>query len=83
MGRQGEGGGLKILKNEETSFMDDPLVLVHDFQYRYYTPSYLKELHLQTPQHTKLSSTAFEHSTKFGQIWMNFLLKLEGVNLLT
>ena len=25
MGRQGEGGGLKILKNEETSFMDDPL----------------------------------------------------------
>ena len=26
MGRQGEGGGLKILKNEETSFMDDPLV---------------------------------------------------------
>ena len=24
MGRQGEGGGLKILKNEETSFMDDP-----------------------------------------------------------
>ena len=26
MGRQGEGGGLKILKNEETSFMDDPLL---------------------------------------------------------
>ena len=25
MGRQGEGGGLKILKIEETSFMDDPL----------------------------------------------------------
>ena len=25
MGRQWEGGGLKILKNEETSFMDDPL----------------------------------------------------------
>ena len=25
MRRQGEGGGLKILKNEETSFMDDPL----------------------------------------------------------
>ena len=24
MGRQGEGGGLRILKNEETSFMDDP-----------------------------------------------------------
>ena len=28
MGRQGEGGGLKILKNEETSFMDDPLAMV-------------------------------------------------------
>ena len=26
MGRQGEGGGLKILKIEETSFMDDPLL---------------------------------------------------------
>ena len=26
MGRQGEGGGLKILKNEETSLMDDPLL---------------------------------------------------------
>ena len=25
MGRQGEGGGLKILENEETSFMDHPL----------------------------------------------------------
>ena len=25
MGRQGERGGLKILKNEETSLMDDPL----------------------------------------------------------
>ena len=25
MGRQEEGGGLKILKIEETSFMDDPL----------------------------------------------------------
>ena len=25
MERQGEGGGLKILRNEETSFMDDPL----------------------------------------------------------
>ena len=24
MGRQGEGWGLKILKNEETSFIDDP-----------------------------------------------------------
>ena len=24
MGKQGEGGGLTILKNEETSFMDDP-----------------------------------------------------------
>ena len=28
MGRQGEGGGFKILKNEETSFMDDPLLTV-------------------------------------------------------
>ena len=27
MGRQGEGGELKILKNEETSFMDDPLLV--------------------------------------------------------
>ena len=30
MGRQGEGGGLKILKNEETSFMDDPLIKQHN-----------------------------------------------------
>ena len=29
MGRQGEGGGLKILKNEETSFMDEPQVSRH------------------------------------------------------
>ena len=28
MGRQGEGGGLKILKNEETSFVDDPLAIM-------------------------------------------------------
>ena len=28
MGRQGEGGGLKILKNEEMSFMDDPLCII-------------------------------------------------------
>ena len=31
MGRQGEGGGLKILKNEETSFMDDPLRQMEPF----------------------------------------------------
>ena len=35
MGRQGEGGGLKILKNEETSFMDDPLPIL-DLDYQYY-----------------------------------------------
>ena len=42
MGRQGEGGGLKILKNEETSFMDDPLVYVFFFFLRVF--SYLLTL---------------------------------------
>ena len=43
MGRQGEGGGLKILKIEETSFMDDPLLaLVGNYSLKFTQPLDIK-----------------------------------------
>ena len=45
MGRLGEGGGLKISKNEETSFMDDPLECDSRFSSQFHLKKHVESVH--------------------------------------